>query len=334
MSRFPSLFGNSPLTAKPGISLEWLQQVELVDRHGQVELAAGGDESRASGYTRNIRKLEKFFEFRVMHSDRSTVWFTPEGAELVRLTRNLLCLLEDAIKPGARPARVYRIGAGASLLHWVVIPGLKEVMGSIEDASFRLADLSNSEIVRGLEEGTLDYGLLRHESLRPPLDWAPLGMIEYVLCAPHALLNGVLGSGWKIRLPEGEHWKEAIARLPLVSNLQSNYVQSELDAVLAGHGIRTQVRLRCDTFPNAMAALRSGKFATLMLRLPGLDFLPDQVTAFPLPFLDHTHRKIYLAWNRRLYRQRSEAPAIGHALTGGLAWDRPEESRRRGRKKP
>jgi hypothetical protein len=69
-----------------------------------------------------------------------------------------------------------------------------------------------------------------------------------------------------------------------------------------------------------MAALRTGAYATLMVRFPGVNPLPADIEIFPLPFLDHTCRDIHLAWNPRLFEIRSDAEALQKELAHLLAW--------------
>jgi len=48
--------------------------------------------------------------------------------------------------------------------------------------------------------------------------------------------------------------------------------------------------------------------------------VPAGVETIPLPFLDHTHRDIYLAWNPRLLGMRPEAESLIQPLVAHFAW--------------
>lgn len=298
------------LFLRKGLSLERLRV--LVDLHeaGSLIKAAKGDDTRAAQHARQIAELEKFFEFSLVRREGRRLVLNGDGVELARTAADFFRSVEDILQRGRGRERVYRIGAGESLLQWIVIPGLSAVSARFPLTEFRLSNLQNSQIVLGLEERTLDYGLVRRESLRKPLEGLRLGTVGYNLCVPRPMLKGF----------DRADWRGLLEKLPLAVHLETSYVQSELAAALDGLGVRPHVRLRCGTFPSAMAALKTGAYATLMIRFPGTDPLPDDVEIVPLPCLEHTHRNVFLAWNPRLLTMRPEAERIRKALHEHFAW--------------
>lgn len=295
---------------RKGLSLHGLWVLSQVDEAGSIIKAARGDEVRASQFVRQVGDLQKCFEFELTQRDGRTVKTNAEGATLARMAREFLRGMEDFMQRGQGRVRTYRIGAGESLLQWIVIPGLSTLSHDFPRARFRLSNLQNSQIALGLEDMTLDYGLLRRESLRWPLVAEPLGGVNYVLCVPRSLMHGIAPGDWR----------GALETLPLAVHLETAYVQGELDAALDGLGLKPNVRLRCDSFPSAMAALRTEAFATLMIQFPGKHCVPEDVVAMDLPCLEHAAREVVLAWNPRLLKLRPEAEHIRNALRKQLAW--------------
>lgn len=298
------------LFQRNGLSLDRLRVLVALHETGSLIKAARGDGTRAAQYVRQIAELERFFEFPLIRREGRRVALNAEGAELARLTADFFRGIDDALQRGRGRERTYRIGAGESLLQWIVIPGLARLARTFPHAAFRLSNLQNSQIVLALEDRTIDFGLLRRESLRKPLAGVKLGNIAHCLCVPRRLMRGL----------RSDDWRAILEKLPLAVHLESSSIQAELDAALDGLAIRPHVRLRCDTFPSAMSALNTGVFATLMIRFPGAGPLPQGVEIVPLPFLAHTDREICLAWNPRLLVMRPEAEHVRNALRACLAW--------------
>ena len=298
------------LLQRNGISFDRLRALVEVHEHGSLIKAAGGNDTRASQYSRQIRELESFFEFKISERDGRALTLNRQGIELAQFAVEFFRRLEDFTQRGRGEARAFTIAAGESLLQWIVVPGLGALERVLPQTVFRLCNLQNSEIALGLEDMTFDFGLLRRESMRKPLQGVMLGSVEYCLCVPPPLLAGL----------DRDNLRGLLEELPLAVHLETSYIEAELEAATRGLGLRLNIRLRCDTFPNAMAALRTGRYATLMIRFPGLNPLPAGVESIPLPFLDHTHRDIYLSWNPRLIGMRPEAESLIKPLAVHFAW--------------
>ena len=296
-----------------GVSFDRLWTLVRVHESGSLIKAAGDDTTRSGQYSRQINELEKFFGFEISVRDSSPLTLNRQGIELAQFTAEFFRRFEDFALRERGESRTFTIAAGESLLQWIVIPGVSALERVFPDIGFRLRNLQNSEIVLGLKDMTLDLGLLRRESMRKPLAGTPLGCVDYCLCVPRPLL----ADRDRFKLPA------LLEELPLAVHLETSYIEAELEAATRGAGLRLNIRLRCDTFPNAMAALRTGRYATLMIQFPGRNPLPADVETFPLPYLDHTHRDIYLAWNPRLLAMRPEAERVRNLLRQQLAWGNP-----------
>lgn len=298
------------LLKRSGLTLERLRVLLAVSEAGSLIAAAGGDDTRASQYCHQLRALESFFEFKLTRRQGKVITLNAAGEALARNTREFLGSLDDFTRAGRSEQSCYRIGAGEALLQWIVVPGLARLAQSAPRPVFHLANLQNHQIALALDEMTLDFGLLRANSVRPPLCSQRVGIVEYVFCLPPTLA----------RPGPPPDWLQIARTLPLAVHLENTYAQRELDNALANHGIRPLIGLHCDTFPTAMAALRTGAYATLMLRFPGAHPLPQGVEIVPLPCLDHLQREIHLAWNPRLLAMRPSAERLCADLLTALAW--------------
>lgn len=297
------------LLQRNGLSLERLQTLLLVEQAGSLLAAAGRDRQRAALFSRQISALEEFFEVELTHQNGRCSRLTREGEELAVIAREFylgIVALRTRLKDRKR---WYRIGAGESLLHWIVIPGVAKLAKSHKRSSFRLSNLKNGQIVAHLEDRTIDFGLLRAESIRPPLKGATLGRVNYCLGVPKALAD---------TLPKGSDWKTVVSTLPLAVHLENTYVQAEFESII--NRFNPDIRLRYDTFSNAMTAYESGQYAVLMIRLGQLQRFPKDCVVYELSCLDHISRDIQLVWNPRFLKMNPVADSIRSHLMDVFSW--------------
>src|SRR5262245_49237163 len=121
MNRFECLF---PSKREKFLTLDRLKILEAVDRAGSLIDAAGGDPVRAAWYSKEISRLEGYFEYPLVTRDENKIVTNEDGEQLARLVRDLQRGLVGAV---SQKRRGWRIGAGESLLHWIVTPRLASV---------------------------------------------------------------------------------------------------------------------------------------------------------------------------------------------------------------
>ncbi len=77
--------------------------------------------------------------------------------------------------------------------------------------------------------------------------------------------------------------------------------------------------LACQSFPQTMAALRSGRFWAIVPEIAARDVPSTGLHRLPDPLLRHLDREAMLAWNPRLVRVRPNAAKIAARLQTVLA---------------
>lgn len=187
------------------------------------------------------------------------------------------------------------MGIGAGLIEQEVA-----VLGRFPRIGLGLRACSADQIVRDLEEGRLDLGLLRRQEVPRGLWSRPLLRYGFILAAPRA------------RLPRQRRARleEVLRTLPLA------LVDNEpdlLEPVLACADGPLKVPLSCETFPQALTALRTLRCAavlpTLALsELPRSHFAILEVPAMPVAALSLVARPSFEA-----------ASPAGHAFALELA---------------
>jgi DNA-binding transcriptional LysR family regulator len=274
--------------ALEGISLERLRSFLSVVEAGGFTRAARGDPTRQSQLSRQVKELEAALGQSLLERSRTGVVATETGVRLATLSRELLQGLRQ-LKGAALP---WKIGAGDSLLRWLVLPALGELQGEPTKATFSVKALDTPRIVEALREGKLDLGVVREQAPQG-LRSRKIGKIEYALFVPQPL----------VRRYHVESAEDVLDRVPLA--LQRS--EEELtDPLLERTGGRMD--LACETFPQACTAVQCGGHGALLPTLAEIDLPARRVKRFDVSWLPS--RALHLVWDQRRIEAREGGPGL------------------------
>jgi len=262
---------------KGGISLERLRTFCLVADAGSIARAAGRNPVRQSQFSRQVKELEEHFEVELVRREGKGLVLTEAGHALARTARAQLGALDDYEKRCRAMPVTFRLGAGDTLLRWLVIPRLSPRKGT----RIILETMDPAAVMSGLRDLTLDFGLTHVAG------GTRLGSIRYRLFVPRALAHK--------RDPE---W--IVANVPMVVPLGDEEFSESV-------GRLVDPALVCDTFPQAWCAVEGGRWAAV---LPDLAKPPADTTVIDWPALHRLDRAIHLASSERAMRTRPNAEAV------------------------
>lgn len=288
------------LFSERGLSLERLRVLVEVHAAGSIAQAAPGDPIRQSQYSRQLRELAEFFGCEVARRKGKLLKLTPQGVRLAEMIRAQLRALDDFRAECAAETIDYTVAAGDSIIHWLVIPRIGGLLESAPALRFATINLRTNDIVQQLADGRVDFGVIRRDALVAGLKHASLGMWHYTLVVPSALVGK--------KKPGAA---EVLAKLPLAAQTTDGQFAERLRGLLHELGVEPRHALACQSFPQTLAAVRSGAFAAVLPvlavgDLPARTFV--EIGGAPLRSLS---RELVLAWNPRLVRVR---PAAGRLL--------------------
>jgi DNA-binding transcriptional LysR family regulator len=297
------------LFAKRGLSLDRLRAFIAVADAGGIARAVGGDPVRQSQYSRQIAELEEFFGVELLQRRGRRVVVSPAGEQLARAVREQFRGLVDFARACGDEPVSFAIGAGDSLVQWLLLPRLAALHARFPGVSFRLANLTTQNIVEALRELTLDFGIARADGLPAGLGSHALGTVEYALLIPRTLLR-----------PRQRHpdFVSAISEFPIATQAGTSQFAAHLREIAASAEVRLRLVLECESFPQALGALRTGHYAAILPRLALSELDARAFIEVPAPQLTSQRRKIVLAWNPRTLRLREQAPALAAALKAAL----------------
>ena len=164
------------------------------------------------------------------------------GERLAQVIRESFLSLNDFSNDCANEPVRFCIGAGDSLIQWLLIPTIGKLQGEFSRLVLRVQNLRTRAIVSGLQEMSLDFGVLRRDAVIGSLKWKPLGQIDYALYVPVKLLP---------RKSEATlQW--ALDNLSIAIQSSNGQFNQRLHEIARKLKTRLNVSLECEMFPHAM----------------------------------------------------------------------------------
>jgi DNA-binding transcriptional LysR family regulator len=295
---YPVMFDS--LFSERGLSLERLRVLIEVHDAGSIARTAPGDEVRHSQYSRQLRELSEFFGCEVTHRRGKLLKLTPEGAQLAELVRPFLRGLEDFNLTCKSERAVFNIAAGDSLIHWLVIPRLGGLLRTLPDVRFTTSSLRTSEIVQQIADARVDFGLIRKNAMGPGMRSAPLGTLAYVAVVPVMLTP-------RKKTPT---FSEVLSKFPFAMQNTDGQFTRQLREIALSVDVAFRPALGCQSFPQTLAAVRSGRFAAIVPELAIQELPHGSVHKVSDSVLRELQRDIILVWNPRVTKVRPHAAKV------------------------
>ena len=289
----------SRLFAKTGLSLERLRTFcEVVSAAG-ISNAAPGDSNKQSQFSRQLSQLEEFFGAELLRRGHGSFELTPAGRELFQIVQSHFTAMGDLADRCAHQNVEVTIGAGESLLHWLLLPTFAAFRALQPSTTLVLQNLQTDEITARLIDGRIEIGLLRQDAVRPPLKSSRLGSIQYRLVVPRNPAKAV---------SEKTAWS-AIGLLP-VALLAGSEIAAAVEAEAEKKGVRLNVCLRGSSYAQLIEVVRQIGCATVLPTF-ATQSLESTSHIITLSALRTFTRPMVLAWNPRSCALR---PAVKKAI--------------------
>jgi len=285
------------LLSEGGLSLERLQSFCLVAQAGGVTKAARGDPGKQSLYSRQVKELEEFFGTELIRRKGRGIVLTEAGARLNTIACECSAALNDfkSVCKGL-PVEVV-IGAGESIIDWVLMPRLAEVRRRLPNVRMKFLNLPTTEIVRRLADGVIDFGVVRKDSVSRPLRGASLGMMSYSLFVPQGLRT--TGSGASV-----------LEELALATLEGEGTFRKELATMAEKHRLRLNIEVECASFPLVARAVATGRVAGILPSAAAVELGPEAAREMTIGALEGLKREMWLAWSPRALRIRTALEGI------------------------
>lgn len=277
-----------------GLSFDRLKSFVDVAEKGSIARVAEGDSSRQSLISRQIGELESFFGIKLVQRKGKGMELTEPGRELARQVRLQFQGLSDFKLACANRPMDYRIAAGNSVLEWLVVGCLGEIASDLK-GTYSLLDWRTADIIHGLMDHTVDFGVVRKSALVPSLKFQSLGYLNYRLFVPPSLQPMRLNRPIPLAIATGAEFSEVFG------------------AALANAREEPNIIFRCTSFTQAAQIVRSGTAAAILPHIAARSF-DKSVGIYEPAWLRSIRRELGLAWHRRVLDVRPGSEEVRIAL--------------------
>lgn len=282
------------LFAHAGLSLERLRTLCEVAEAGGISKAAQGDPTRQSQFSRQVRELESFFETKLTVKKGRRVAMTAEGRRLAGLAREVLSTLSDFKRRQSSGLVELTLGTGEAMIQWLILPRMYEINRGLRGALVGLRNLQTQEIVRQVQDETLDFGIVRTDAVTAGFCSRPLGKVTYRLFVPRSWGQSRSGAGWQHAL-----------ELPVIALEGEGQLLTKLRTAAAKHGLRLKIALLCSSLPAIASAIMHTPGVAVLPRLAEASLAGERLISIPAPFLREFDRPLSLIWSPRQAKVRS-----------------------------
>ena len=169
-----------------GLSIDRLRALVEVSSAGSISKAVDGDPIRQSLYSRQLKELGEYFSVELTQRKGRGLIITEKGQQLAQLAREQFQALSDFKQSCANNDLMFNIGAGDSLLHWLLIPSISSIEKGPGNLTFSLHNLRGRDIVSNLSTLEIDFGIVRPNQVVNPIKAKPIGEIKYALFIPQS----------------------------------------------------------------------------------------------------------------------------------------------------
>jgi DNA-binding transcriptional LysR family regulator len=172
------------LFSESGFSLDRCRAFLAITEAGGITQAAAGSASRQSQLSRQLGELESWLGARLMVRGRGRFALTDTGKQLSSILKTSFSEMVRLKAYATEGLQTVRIGAGESLLQWVVLPALVRTERAGLLMEWQLKNLRSEDIISELLDGGLDFGLIRRMDVPAGLRSKTVVTMKYVLCVP------------------------------------------------------------------------------------------------------------------------------------------------------
>lgn len=278
------------LFAQSGLSLERLKTFREIVAAGGITAAAGDDSNRQSQFSRQLKELEHYFGAELLKRGHGPAELTDAGRRLYEIIGHTLSALEEfRLTCAGQPIELI-IGAGESLIQWLLLPRLSGLAAAHPRLAVTFQNLKTDEIIKRVLDAGVHYGVVSRFTPHRALASTPLGKLEFRLFVPAQFLP----ANRRLKLQS-----DILNHLPLAMLDGSAGVREAVEKEAQSSGVKLNVRLRFSSYPQLAQAVQNLDVAAIMPELAATTFDASKIRMVTLPFLTTLSRQVSFIWNRK-----------------------------------
>lgn len=296
----------SHLFSEAGLSLDRLRAFCQIAESGGFTKAAGGDATKQPLLSRQVKELEGFFGVELLRRAGRGVVLTDQGRKLHALVRDYFGALADFKSGCAAQPMDLQIGAGDSVIQWLILPTLATIRRHLPEVQLKLLNLPTQEVVEKVSSGEIEFGVVRRDAGTSLLKSVDLGPMPFGLFVPKTFLTA----------GEKTPWKEALRRCPLAVLEGTGSYRKELKRVAEEEKITLKIEVECSSFPAVAKAMVSANLGGILPAGASSELAGGKFTQLKALWVGRLERNMTLIWSPRVATIRDKIETAAQILAG------------------
>lgn len=291
------------ITSLEKLSFDRLRSFCRIVAAGSAAAAAERNIISPSQLSRQIKDLESALGVKLFIREGRRLKLTSSGTQLAAVTNAYFGALGELRERDGVDFRPISMAASDSVLRWIVLPRLQEVLATAQ-AQVEVSTHRSAEIVDRLVSGDLDVGILRADAGGDELERLAFPAMRYSLLVPRALLPGKSAAGI-----------HSVGSLPFVMINGDPQFSRATELVAEKNGFQLQVRVKVETFGLAIEAARILEAAVFVPSLAEKEFSMDQFAAVELDEMTLLERPLVVAFGKKTAELNTKAKRFAQRLS-------------------
>ena len=277
-----------------GISTERLHTLCAVVQAGSIVAAAGPDPNRQSQYSRQLKQLEEALGTTLFDRVGKSLKPNENGKRVAVAAQTFFGSLDDLMDTAKNRAETVRLGAGESVLRWLIMPHLSELMAGDLPLRFDLRNLPTKQAMSELFNGGIDLAIIRTDAVPNDLQSEPIAAIKYVIAVPRSLLSSREGA----EVFEGRP-------LPFAELTGDGHFSKTSQTTAKALGLNLRPVLGLQTFSLLLSAVESGTVTAFLPTHAAKSLPEDRFAKISLDNAQNLTRNLSMIWKNTVAESRT-----------------------------
>jgi DNA-binding transcriptional LysR family regulator len=289
--------------AVSGFTIERLRAFCKIAEAGSIVLAAKGDPTRQSQFSRQVKELEEFFGTKLIERAGKTIRLTDDGRKLALLTQAYFRSVEE-LRASSTKEEVVRIGAGESVFRWLLMPRLAELQSLANSVRLEFLTQTTIQCVESVKAGQLDLAIVRKEAAGDSLTVLPCGSLAYALVVPRKLLPGRTAAGFQL-----------LQKIPFALLTGDGVLAKGVIALAARMNVRLDIRVRAESFSLLVSTIENADLAAVIPKPAVADLSKERFANIETEELNSLTRELALVYSPQAAELRENVRRIAPRIS-------------------
>lgn len=286
-----------------GFTIERLRTFCKIAESGSIVLAAKGDATRQSQFSRQVKELEEFFGTKLLERAGKTIRLTDDGRQAAMLTQAYFRSVEE-LRAGFTKENIVRIGAGESVLRWIIMPRVAELQNLAAGVQFEFVTRATLQSIQDIKDGRIDLAIVRNEAADDSLTTAPCGSLAYAFVVPRKLLPGRTAAGFQL-----------LEKVPFALLAGDGVLAKGILALAARMNVNLDIRLTAENFSLLVSAVENANVAAVIPVPAVAELSKERFAVIETQELASLTRELVLAYSQQAAELRSNIRQIAPRIS-------------------